>query len=179
MNVIIDGAATVPAKVEPKPAAEPVFAEPNFDEEPVSAPESKPEHKLEVASVAAAPAVEPDAVTSATPGWSPDGSGSATQVEPAASADDYDEVPLDAYADFVGGYDAYDDDDPYADEPVRPAPQPAAASEPASEPVKAVEPAPWEDDPFAIPDEEEPLIDLGGFADLMACFGDGVKVEEL
>ena len=88
---------------------------------------------------------------------------------------EYEEVPLDAYGDF-GAYD-WDDDVPY-DEPVAapaPKPQPAPAK-------KAVEPAPWEDDDedaFALPEDDGPIMELSEFQEMLASsFGAGVKVEE-
>ena len=193
--VILEGQGEVVAAVsqpQPQPQVEVAVApEPAADSashpEPVSA--SDPELAV-------------DAVATATPGWTPDGRGPASEV---AMVDDvstyeYEEVPLDAYGDF-GGYgldDAASYDEPApapAPEPApapapepAPAPAPEPAPAPAPEPAPASEPqpakasaelAPWDDDSFAIPKDMGPTMELGEFQEmLLSSFGTGVIVEE-
>ena len=175
--VTVEGEAAPAPKREAAPALEPEPA-PEPEPEPEAAPAPEPEPAPEAAPAPEPePAPQPDAVSSATPGWSPDGRGPAMEAPVAEEppAYEYEEVPLDAYGDF-GAYD-WDDDVP-CDEPVAapaPKPQPAPAK-------KAVEPAPWEDDDedaFALPEDDGPIMELSEFQEMLASsFGAGVKVEE-
>lgn len=147
---------------------------------------------------ASAPEAEekPDAMTQATPGWSPDGATPGAEEHAHAKEESYayEEVPLDAYS----GLDSYgwDDEPPFdEDEPpvqkreaatgtaAQPAPEPAAAA-PAAMPAAASQPAkqevpPWEDDPFAIPEDDGPTIGLEEFQQMLtSSFGEGVVVQE-
>ena len=139
---------------------------------------------------------KPDAVTQATPGWSPDGATPGAEEHAHAKEESYayEEVPLDAYS----GFDSYgwDDEPPFdEDEPpaqkreaatgtaAQPAPEPAAAA-PAATPAATSQPAkqevpPWEDDPFAIPEDDDPTIGLEEFQQMLtSSFGEGVVVQE-
>ena len=149
-------------------------------------------------SAASAPEAEekPDAMTQATPGWSPDGAtpGAEEHVHAKEESYAYEEVPLDAYS----GFDSYgwEDEPPFdEDEPpaqkretaagmaAQPAPELAAAAPSAtpaasSQPVKQEVP-PWEDDPFAIPEDDGPTIGLEEFQQMLtSSFGEGVVVRE-
>ena len=149
-------------------------------------------------SAASAPEAEekPDAMTQATPGWSPDGAtpGAEEHVHAKEESYAYEEVPLDAYS----GFDSYgwEDEPPFdEDEPpaqkretaagiaAQPAPELAAAA-PAATPAAASQPAkqevpPWEDDPFAIPEDDGPTIGLEEFQQMLtSSFGEGVVVQE-
>ena len=149
-------------------------------------------------AVASAPGAEekPDAMTQATPGWSPDGATPGAEEHAHAKEESYayEEVPLDAYS----GFDSYgwDDEPPFdEDEPpaqkreaatgtaAQPAPEPAAAA-PAATPAATSQPAkqevpPWEDDPFAIPEDDGPTIGLEEFQQMLtSSFGEGVVVQE-
>ena len=149
-------------------------------------------------AAASAPEAEekPDAMTQATPGWSPDGATPGAEEHAHAKEESYayEEVPLDAYS----GLDSYgwDDEPPFdEDEPpaqkreaatdtaAQPAPEPVAAT-PASTSAAASQPAkqevpPWEDDPFAIPEDDGPTIGLEEFQQMLtSSFGEGVVVQE-
>lgn len=153
-------------------------------------------------AAASAPEAEekPDAMTQATPGWSPDGATPGAEEHTRAKEESYayEEVPLDAYS----GFDSYgwDDEPPFdEDEPsdqkreaatdtaAQPVseftPEPAAAA-PAAMPAAASQPAkqevpPWEDDPFAIPEDDGPTIGLEEFQQMLtSSFGEGVVVQE-
>ena len=149
-------------------------------------------------AAASAPEAEekPDAMTQATPGWSPDGATPGAEEHTRAKEESYayEEVPLDAYS----GLDSYgwDDEPPFdEDEPsdqkreaatdtaAQPAPEPVAAT-PASTSAAASQPAkqevpPWEDDPFAIPEDDGPTIGLEEFQQMLtSSFGEGVVVQE-
>lgn len=149
-------------------------------------------------AAASAPEAEekPDAMTQATPGWSPDGAtpGAEEHVHAKEESYAYEEVPLDAYS----GFDSYgwEDEPPFdEDEPpaqkretaagmaAQPAPELAAAAPSAtpaasSQPVKQEVP-PWEDDPFAIPEDDGPTIGLEEFQQMLtSSFGEGVVVQE-
>ena len=105
---------------------------------------------------------------------------------------------MDAYS----GFDSYDwDDEPPFDKEEPPAqkqevatdtaaqpvsefvPEPVAAT-PASTSAAASRPAkqevpPWEDDPFAIPEDDGPTIGLEEFQQMLtSSFGEGVVVQE-
>ena len=135
-------------------------------------------------------------MTQATPGWSPDGATPGAEEHAHAKEESYayEEVPLDAYS----GLDSYgwDDEPPFdEDEPpaqkreaatdtaAQPAPEPVAAT-PASTSAAASQPAkqevpPWEDDPFAIPEDDGPTIGLEEFQQMLtSSFGEGVVVQE-
>ncbi len=216
-----------------------------------------------LASVSTGPV---DALSSATPGWSPDGRGPATQLpDDGDPSYRYEEVPLDTYDDvgFYEGEDegAFDEFSPEfstasalvpeselppasgsasasrlvpssavepaseltsasvftaatastqapgpalaassasvaASEPTpaaaqasTPAASPALASASASNPATAPEPAttppaseraPWDDDPFALPEDDGPVMELDEFQEMLfSSFGDGVVVEEV
>ncbi len=147
---------------------------------------------------------EPDAMTQAAPGWSPDGvtPGAEEHAQAKEESYAYEEVPLDAYS----GFDSYGwDDVPPFDEDEPPvqkrevatgtaarsvsesvsgsAPEPTAAT-PAATPAAASQPAkqevpPWEDDPFAIPEDDGPTIGLEEFQQMLtSSFGEGVVVQE-
>ena len=149
-------------------------------------------------AAASAPEAEekPDAMTQATPGWSPDGAtpGAEEHARVKEESYAYEEVPLDAYS----GFDSYewDDEPPFdKDEPpvqkreaatgtaAQSAPELAAAT-PAATPAAASQPAkqevpPWEDDPFAIPEDDGPTIGLEEFQQMLtSSFGEGVVVRE-
>ena len=149
-------------------------------------------------AAASAPEAEekPDAMTQATPGWSPDGATPGAEEHAHAKEESYayEEVPLDAYS----GLDSYgwDDEPPFdEDEPpaqkreaatdtaAQPAPEPVAAT-PASTSAAASQPAkqevpPWEDDTFAIPEDDGPTIGLEEFQQMLtSSFGEGVVVQE-
>ena len=146
----------------------------------------------------------PDTMTHATPGWSPDGATPGAEEHAQAKEESYayEEVPLDAYS----GFDSYDwDDEPPFDEDEPPVqkreaatgtaarsvsesvsgstPEPAAAtststSAAVSQPAKQEVP-PWEDDPFAIPEDDGPTIGLEEFQQMLtSSFGEGVVVQE-
>ena len=138
----------------------------------------------------------PDTMTHATPGWSPDGTmpGADEHAQVKEESYAYEEVPLDAYS----GFDSYDwDDEPPFDEDeppvqkreaaagtaVQPAPE-SAATAPAATPAVASQSAkqevpPWEDDPFAIPEDDGPTIGLEEFQQMLtSSFGEGVVVQE-
>ena len=149
-------------------------------------------------AVASAPEAEekPDAMTQATPGWSPDGATPGAEERAHAKEESYayEEVPLDAYS----GFDScgWDDEPPFDEDEspaqkreaaagmaAQPAPElavaapsvtPAAASQPAKQEVP-----PWEDDPFAIPEDDGPTIGLEEFQQMLtSSFGEGVVVQE-
>ena len=76
--------------------------------------------------------------------------------------------------------DDYDWEDVSFDEPVRPQSQPKPEPQPKSEPARAVEAPPWEDDPFALPEDVGPIMELNDFEDMLrSSFGAGVVVEEM
>ncbi len=150
----------------------------------------------EAAALAPEAEEKPDAMTQATPGWSPDGATPGAEEHAHAKEESYayEEVPLDAYS----GFDSYgwDDEPPFdEDEPpaqkreaapgtaTQPAPESAAAA-PAATPAAASQPAkqevpPWEDDPFAIPEDDGPTIGLEEFQQMLtSSFGEGVVVQE-
>ena len=150
----------------------------------------------EAATLAPEAEEKPDAMTQATPGWSPDGATPGAEEHAHAKEESYayEEVPLDAYS----GFDSYgwDDEPPFdEDEPpaqkreaatgtaAQPAPEPAAAA-PAATPAATSQPAkqevpPWEDDPFAIPEDDGPTIGLEEFQQMLtSSFGEGVVVQE-
>ena len=141
-----------------------------------------------------------DAMTHATPGWSPDGATPSDEAHAQAKEESYayEEVPLDAYS----GFDSYDwDDEPPFDEDEPPvqkryaatgtaaqpvsefvpdpvAATPASTSAAVSQPAKQEVP-PWEDDPFAIPEDDGPTIGLEEFQQMLtSSFGEGVVVQE-
>ncbi len=150
----------------------------------------------EVAASAPEAEEKPDAMTQATPGWSPNGvmPGAEEHTHAKEESYAYEEVPLDAYS----GFDSYgcDDEPPFdEDEPpaqkreaaagtaVQPAPEsaataPTATSAAASQSAKQEVP-PWEDDPFAIPEDDGPTIGLEEFQQMLtSSFGEGVVVQE-
>ena len=136
---------------------------------PAAKPEPKPEPRPE-SNPESEPQPVPDATTSATPGWNSEGT-------PATPDYAYEEVPADAYDSFV---DDYDWEDVSFDEPVRPQSQPKPEPQPKSEPARAVEAPPWEDDPFALPEDVGPIMELNDFEDMLrSSFGAGVVVEEM
>lgn len=149
-------------------------------------------------AAASAPEAEekPDAMTQATPGWSPDGATPGAEEHAHAKEESYayEEVPLDAY----NGFDScgWDDESPFDEDELpaqkreaatgtaaQPAPEPAAAAL-AATPAAASLPAkqevpPWEDDPFAIPEDDGPTIGLEEFQQMLtSSFGEGVVVQE-
>lgn len=149
-------------------------------------------------AAASAPEAEekPDAMTQATPGWSPDGATPGAEEHAHAKEESYayEEVPLDAYSGFDScGWDdkpPFDENESPAQEreavtgmAAQPAPEPAAAasaatSAAASQPAKQEVP-PWEDDPFAIPEDDGPTIGLEEFQQMLtSSFGEGVVVQE-
>ena len=150
----------------------------------------------EAAASASEAEEKPDAMTQATPGWSPDGAtpGAEEHAHAKEGSYAYEEVPLDAYSGFDScGWDdepPFDKDEPPAqkreaatDTAAQPTPEPAAAA-PAVTPAAASQPAkqevpPWEDDPFAIPEDDGPTIGLEEFQQMLtSSFGEGVVVQE-
>ena len=154
----------------------------------------------EAAASASEAEEKPDAMTQATPGWSPDGATPGAEEHAHAKEESYacEEVPLDAYSGFDScGWDdepPFDKDEPPAQkrkaatgtaaQPVSEfTPEPAAAA-PAAMPAAASQPAkqevpPWEDDPFAIPEDDGPTIGLEEFQQMLtSSFGEGVVVQE-
>lgn len=168
-----------------------------------AARKAQPTRQAEATKAAAsAPGAKekPDAMTHATPGWSPDGAtpGAETHAQAKEESYAYEEVPLDAY----DGFSSYDwDDEPPFDEdeppvqkqevatgtaaqPVSESTPESAAAVPAATPAAASQPAkqevpPWEDDPFAIPEDDGPTIGLEEFQQMLtSSFGEGVVVQE-
>ena len=150
----------------------------------------------EAAALAPEAEEKPDAMTQATPGWSPDGATPGAEEHAHAKEESYayEEVPLDAYSGFDScGWDdepPFDEDEPPAQKreaapgtATQPAPESAAAA-PAATPAAASQPAkqevpPWEDDPFAIPEDDGPTIGLEEFQQMLtSSFGEGVVVQE-
>ncbi len=154
----------------------------------------------EAAASASEAEEKPDAMTQATPGWSPDGATPGAEEHAHAKEESYayEEVPLDAYDGFDScGWDdepPFDEDEPptqkrkaatgTAAQPVSEfTPEPAAAT-PASTSAAVSQPAkqevpPWEDDPFAIPEDDGPTIGLEEFQQMLtSSFGEGVVVQE-
>lgn len=154
----------------------------------------------EAAALASEAEEKPDAMTQATPGWSPDGATPGAEEHAHAKEESYayEEVPLDAYSGFDScGWDdepPFDKDEPpaqkrgtatgtaaqsvfeFTPEPAAAAlaAMPAAASQPAKQEVP-----PWEDDPFAIPEDDGPTIGLEEFQQMLtSSFGEGVVVQE-